>query len=226
MSPKEAASKGGKIIGERIRKAALERYYENPSLCKQCNKIIHPREKEKLFNVKKKQFCNRSCAAKYNNVLYPKRVAQKTGLCETCGEIIQFKKMTSGKYTPRKFCDRCLPAARLRTLSRTMGYKTSKPVEDLTKAEYLDRRGNYTAARNSVSKKARETWNASGKPKTCAICDFPHGVQICHKRPVADFPDDALIKEINDIKNLIALCPNHHWMLDHGLLNLDNPVPE
>jgi len=33
---------------------------------------------------------------------------------------------------------------------------------------------------------------------------------------VADFPDDALILEINDIKNLVALCPTHHWEFGHG----------
>jgi len=37
---------------------------------------------------------------------------------------------------------------------------------------------------------------------------------------VSDFPDAALIAEINDIANLVALCPNHHWEFDHGVLTL------
>lgn len=27
------------------------------------------------------------------------------------------------------------------------------------------------------------------------------------------------MEEINDINNLIGLCPNHHWELDHNLLS-------
>ena len=37
---------------------------------------------------------------------------------------------------------------------------------------------------------------------------------------VSDFDDSALISEINSKDNLIALCPNHHWEYDHGLLKL------
>ena len=28
------------------------------------------------------------------------------------------------------------------------------------------------------------------------------------------------IEEINNINNLIGLCPNHHWEYDNGLLEL------
>lgn len=39
-------------------------------------------------------------------------------------------------------------------------------------------------------------------------------------KAVADFDDGTLVSEINDINNLIALCPNHHWEYDNGLLEL------
>lgn len=45
---------------------------------------------------------------------------------------------------------------------------------------------------------------------------------MCHIRAVSDFSDDALISEINDISNLIALCPNHHYEYDAGILDLKN----
>jgi hypothetical protein len=224
MTSKDAASKGGKVYGEMIAKAAIDRYYEDPIYCLECKKIIHPKPKERIYNVRKRKFCSRSCAITYNNSQCPKRKARKTGNCERCGVIIEFKKTSSGKYTPRKYCKTCLPFAKIETLSKGMGYKTTKPMKELTKKEYLDRKGNYMAARNNVASLARRLYTASGKLKTCAICDFPHGVQICHKTSVADFPDTALIKEINHIDNLIALCPNHHWMLDHGLLELDKEM--
>ena len=37
------------------------------------------------------------------------------------------------------------------------------------------------------------------------------------RKAVADFDDGTLVSEIN---NLIALCPNHHWEYDNGLLEL------
>jgi len=60
----------------------------------------------------------------------------------------------------------------------------------------------------------------SGSPAACQICGYSLHVEIAHRRPVSDFPDSATMKEINDIANLIILCPNHHWEFDHGLLNL------
>jgi predicted HNH restriction endonuclease len=38
--------------------------------------------------------------------------------------------------------------------------------------------------------------------------------------PIASFPMTATIAKVNDIKNLIVLCPNCHWKYDHGLLDL------
>ena len=45
-------------------------------------------------------------------------------------------------------------------------------------------------------------------------------IEIAHKKAVSDFDDSATIAEINDINNLIALCPNCHWEFDNGLLKL------
>lgn len=45
-------------------------------------------------------------------------------------------------------------------------------------------------------------------------------IEIAHIKAVADFDDGTLVSEINDINNLIALCPNHHWEYDNRLLEL------
>lgn len=55
-----------------------EEYYKNPKVCKVCGKII-PYEKKHDNEC----FCSSSCAAKYNNKLYPKRHME--GICEVCG---------------------------------------------------------------------------------------------------------------------------------------------
>ena len=54
----------------------------------------------------------------------------------------------------------------------------------------------------------------------CAVCDYAHGVDLCHKKAVSSFPDTATLAEINALDNLVELCPNHHWEHDHGILKL------
>lgn len=45
----------------------INEYNQNPHYCKQCNKPILCTDSSKLSQVKKKIFCNSSCAASYNN---------------------------------------------------------------------------------------------------------------------------------------------------------------
>ena len=52
----------------------------------------------------------------------------------------------------------------------------------------------------------------------CEICGYNKYVEISHKKQVFEFSDNITLEEINDINNLIALCPNHHWELDHNVL--------
>lgn len=40
-----------------------------------------------------------------------------------------------------------------------------------------------------------------------------------------DFSSESLMIEINDPKNLIVLCPTHHWEFDHGYLATKNQTP-
>lgn len=49
----------------------------------------------------------------------------------------------------------------------------------------------------------------------CEKCGYDKHIEVCHKRPIKEFDDTHTIKEINDINNLIGLCPNCHWEMDH-----------
>ena len=53
------------------------------------------------------------------------------------------------------------------------------------------------------------------------ICGYSKHYEVAHIKAVADFDDNDLISEINSENNLIALCPNHHWEYDNGLLKID-----
>jgi hypothetical protein len=39
-------------------------------------------------------------------------------------------------------------------------------------------------------------------------------------KPVSKFAKNATLGQINSKKNLVPLCPNHHWDLDHGKLDI------
>jgi hypothetical protein len=40
-------------------------------------------------------------------------------------------------------------------------------------------------------------------------------VECCHKSSIESFNMDTLISVINDPKNLLGLCKNHHWEYDN-----------
>ena len=75
-------------------------------------------------------------------------------------------------------------------------------------------------SRVPIAKDARRVYNKSDKPKECAVCGYNNHIQVCHIKAVKDFDENTLIKEINSLDNLIALCPNHHWEYDHGLITI------
>ena len=67
--------------------------------CQHCNKII-----EKSTS---KKFCNSSCAASFNNKLFPKRkpIASKLTNCLHCNKEFTFKEtQTKGKFCGTKCC--------------------------------------------------------------------------------------------------------------------------
>jgi hypothetical protein len=54
----------------------------------------------------------------------------------------------------------------------------------------------------------------------CENCGYSKHVEVCHIVPVASFPDDSLLRQINARSNLACLCPNCHWEFDHGMISL------
>lgn len=117
-------------------------------------------------------------------------------------------------YTINKIKDRCKKLGVSPILNKL------DPVDLETKDSLLKKRKNYQSYRSAIRKGAEKVFSESGKPLVCAVCGYDHHVEIAHIRSVSDFPGDALISDINSEDNLIALCPNHHWEYDHGILKL------
>ena len=73
-----------------------------------------------------------------------------------------------------------------------------------------------------IRRHAVEIYNKSGKPKVCLICNYSNSsiIKIAHIRPVSKFSNNTLVSEINNINNLVALCPTHHDEYDAGIISL------
>jgi hypothetical protein len=199
------AKKGGKIRGKQQRDKALELYYKDPNFCNTCGETIHVGENQKVSSVRKKKFCNQSCAAKKNNlgVRRNKKVLYKEKTCSSCNTLFKVERTPCGEFSKNKYCGSC---------------KNDLPTR--TKGEVFNKHSSWTYARSTIGSHARNTYTKSGKGLFCFICGYNLHVDICHIKSVSEFSDDSQIREINSMDNLVALCKNHHWEFDNGLLDL------
>lgn len=96
-------------------------------------------------------------------------------------------------------------------MERTSGEISKKiPANQRTKGELFTTLKNWQTARTAIRKDAQAVFDKSNIPRCCAVCGYDKHIEIAHIKAVADFDDGTLVSEINDINNLIALCPNHH----------------
>lgn len=197
------------------RRRSLEAYMAAPNICRFCNDTILPQTGQKISQVRAKQFCDSTCAASLNNQTSPKRKPTRpsSGECQTCGTTVQFKKRPKCGFYYRRFCEPCLRVHRA-------DVRGAGPTSNRTKGELFTSRGKYQSARSSIRRHAYNTFVTSGQPLECCICKYDKHVDVCHVVPVSSFSSESLISEINAISNLVAMCPNHHWEYDNGLLVL------
>lgn len=98
-----------------------------------------------------------------------------------------------------------------------------KKLESLTLREHSElypatsSRGKF----HNIRIHARKVMKEAKVNKACKVCAYTNYVEVCHIKSIADFDSTAFIKDINDLSNLIYLCPNHHWELDNGLLKIN-----
>jgi hypothetical protein len=163
--------------------------------CKVCKKSIKRVPSQSKRSKSGNLFCSRSCSATFNNKEHPKR--QKTKACCKCKKLIR---------SDSKYCGLCYQKAH---------YLSGKTLKQATQNRKDNNR--YSAIR----KLSRKVYLESGRPKCCEVCGYDKHIEICHIRDIASFSKDTLVSEINELANLAALCRNHHWELDKGLLKLD-----
>ena len=161
--------------------------------CAQCGTTF----KRLQVNIKKTKncFCSRSCAAIYNNKNRAKRMLK--GSCFKCGKKI---------HKCNKYCIDCRPPR--------------KVTANLTLEQHKNTKGFKCNHFTGIRDHARRIAQRFGILNKCSICGYDKHVVACHIKPIKDFSLETKISEINDLTNLIGLCPNHHWELDHGILKI------
>jgi tRNA threonylcarbamoyladenosine modification (KEOPS) complex Cgi121 subunit len=69
-----------------------------------------------------------------------------------------------------------------------------------------------------IRQDSRTEYKKSKRPLVCKVCNYSKHIEVCHIKAIKSFSEDSTIAEINALENLVALCPNHHWEFDNGIL--------
>lgn len=133
------------------------------------------------------------CSRRCANFLKPKRKPE--GRCKTCIKPIPKK---------RTFCNLCVQSPR-----RSKFFDPSFLTKQKSEVKRYD-----------IAFHARIVLFAVEANKTCRVCGYTFIVEAAHRKAVKNFPPTALIRDINDLSNLVPLCRNHHAEFDLGALQL------
>ena len=139
------------------------------------------------------KYCCRSCANRVNGRLFPSRKRIERN-CKHCGTALTTRRTTCDSCNPSLIDWRTVPLAQLK----------GKALQQ------------YAAQIRSL---ARVAYRKSNRPKMCAVCGYATHYEVCHIKPINGFGPTDFVADVNELANLVALCRNHHWEFDHGLLS-------
>lgn len=151
--------------------------------------------------TRNQKFCSSSCAATYNNLHGRTGRDRISRNCKNCGAVLTQR---------RKLCLSC------RALIKTNTGELV-PANKITKGQIST---NDTQKYRRIRKHARAVARELGLLKKCRCCEYSIHVECGHLHPISGYPDSTLVSVINDPKNLCGLCRNHHWEVDHKILDL------
>ncbi len=180
--------------------------------CEECGKELRILKGEYNKSENKHFFCNKSCSAKYNNRNRERKIndvvwigeGKKKGYnkCPICGK---------SKFYKSELCQDCRNKEKRKIKERTLG-------------SYIDGHKYLTTKCSEIRKDARRTIEESKRERVCAYChnhEFDDILEVHHLKGILEFDRNATIGEINNENNLVWLCPNHHKMLEMGLIKLE-----
>lgn len=151
--------------------------------------------------TKNPKFCSMKCSAKFNNSTKNGRKTGRMRLKRIC--VICESSILRGK-----FCSNCIHKIK----GNDGKYYLPNQIQ---KQQCIT---NDTQKYRRIRGHARKIANQLGLLNNCCNCNYSLHVECSHKKSIESFPDDAVITEINNPKNLRGLCRNCHWEYDNGIL--------
>lgn len=148
-----------------------------------------------------KKFCNSSCACSANNRKYPKK-----------------------KKAPRRPCRWCEAPCRNSRAQTCAEHIKANQVREITLREVSERisaKGKHPSWRWAFVRSMCRKWN-KGLTKKCQVCGYSTHVEMAHIKGLESFSLDTPLKKVNDPTNILVLCRNHHWELDHGVIGIED----
>lgn len=150
-------------------------------------------------DTKNPNYCSRNCAAKETNKNPKrKRLARK---CVYCSNPALYKSGFCEEHQEKTRTERSMDKIGDRTLSYYFSLPSLKDLHKSSKSVHI--------------RLLAKSWNKELSNLPCAKCGYDKHVELCHIKAIKDFPDTATLKEVNCKENLIQLCPNCHWEMDH-----------
>lgn len=205
--------------------------------CAFCNKeILKPQSA--LYRAKLRNqinfFCNKKCKDDYER----SKAKKYKGICTFCNKSFERILSEVDPNTKNVFCSRyCWRRYQADRKISSSGSRAKKCID--CGCEFVSTKKSVKKrCRNCQSIFLRKSYNILKKdsthakirrcarhimlkePKICFVCGYCKFVEVCHIKPVSSFSDDCKLIEINSRENLVYLCPNCHWELDHNLLKL------
>lgn len=176
--------------------------------CLHCNKSFEKTIRQ--LELHPNSFCNNSCSAAFNNkgICRNKKKPTKTCVCKKCLCEYQYHPKNHRNET---YCISC------------------KKIIKQDYANYNHHRDKHIGSYRVTEKKHasvrlfNRSWNKHLTKLPCACCGYNKYVELAHIKPVASFPDEVLLSEVNNELNIVQLCPNCHWELDNGHMKVIKP---
>lgn len=190
------------VTGSAIKKAARRFGIELP-----VRRYINPKENFSHSGTKSTSLVNRVSDEEFIRII--KTETTWIGI----GKRLGYKTTPSSnvKHSIEKRCD---------SLGVKLNINYVYTILEKTKGELFRNRKNWQSARSAIQKSARWFYRQEVEQPKCAVCGYDKHVEVAHIKGVSEFEDEAKVREINSIDNLIGLCPNHHWEYDNGILDI------
>lgn len=157
--------------------------------CDTCGKFIN--KKPSQISKTKHNFCDHSCAARFTN-----HQRRTKSVCPSCGGRKDYSAIV---------CRQCSKSKKFEQVQ-------------LTPISRFFNKGNSRIKYSQIRKWANKAADYYELPKCCSVCSFSIYTEVAHIIPISEFSDSSLMRDVNSKDNLVRLCPNHHIMLDKGII--------